>query len=353
MIEKEFFEKYFWIYKIVALVILLIIFEIILPFAIKIIKSKFLVKKIDWKVKLREIFYTPIKILIWLILVASILSTLAEHFELPNLLSNINRIRNIAIILDITWLFIRWKKEIQNQIILKSGKPIDRTSIEFIGKILSIFIVFIGFLIILQKLGINILPLVAFGGVGAAALALAAKDVLANFFGGLMLYITRPFVKNDLVEIPSHNIMGYIEEIGWYNTCIRELEKIPVYVPNNIFSNAIIKNSSRRTHRRLEETIKIRYLDFSKLTSIIEDIKKILLANSKIDNSFAPFVYFTAYSDYSLDIMLKAYTFSIELEDFLKLKEEILLEIKTILDKEGADFPYPVTSIDFLNQPMK
>lgn len=350
MFEETLFEKYFWIYKIAFAVILLVIFEIILPFAIKIIKRKSKVEKHLWRFKFREIFYIPIKILIWIIALDYILTILLEHYQLSNLLTNINKTRNIAIIIDIVWLLMRWKKEIQNQIISKSAKYLDRTSTEFLGKILSIFIVFIALLIILQKLGVNVLPLVAFGGVGAAALALASKDVLANLFGGLMLYLTRPFVKNDLVEIPSHNIIGYVEEIGWYSTSIRDLEKVPVYVPNNVFSNAIIKNDARRTHRRLEETIKVRYIDFSKLTKIISEIKKNLLENPKVDGSFDPYVYFTSYSDYSLDIMLKVYLNTIEFQEFLKVKEEILFQIKTILEKENADIPYPVTTIDFLNQ---
>lgn len=353
MSEQAQFDNYFWIYKIGLLIVLLLILELILPLVIKIIKRKFQLKQYDWKIKLKEIFYSPIKILIWILIAANILGTLSVYFKQPTVVCAINKIRDIAVILDMIWLLIKWKKEIQNQIIFRSPKPVDNTSVEFMGKILSIFIAFIGLLIILQRLGINVLPLVAFGGVGAAALALAAKDVLANFFGGLMLYFTRPFVKNDLVEIPTLNISGNVEEIGWYSTCIRELEKVPVYVPNSIFSNAIIKNSSRRTHRRLEEIIKIRYLDFSKITTIISEIKKILHENKKIDNTLLPMVYFTAYNEYSLDIMVKVYTLTTELEDFLQLREEILMQIKTILEKNDADFPYPVTSIDFLNQPKK
>lgn len=353
MIKMSFSDKYLWIYRILIGVFLLICFELILPFILKIIKRKIHPPKYDWKAKLREIFYRPIQILIWIVAIWFIVISLAEHFKFTNILEPINKTKNIAIIIDIAWIFIRWKKEIQKEIIVRSEGKIDKTSIEFLGKILSVFIIFIALLLILQKLGINVMPLIAFGGVGAAAFAFAAKDVLANFFGGLMLYITRPFVNNDLVEIPSLNILGNIEHIGWYSTCVRELEKVPVYIPNSIFSNAIIKNSSRRTHRRIEETIKIRYVDFSKITYITDEIKKNLSNNKDIDNSFSPLVYFTTYSDYSLDIMLKVYTKTTEFQDFLRVKEEVLLNIKTILDNAKADFPYPVTSIDFLNQPNK
>jgi len=116
---------------------------------------------------------------------------------------------------------------------------IDKPSIDFLGKILTIIIVFISFLMILQIVGGDIMPLVAFGGIGAAAIGFAAKDVIANFFGGLMLFITRPFVNGDLIEMPSNNIIGHIETIGWYNTCIRELSKMAVYVPNSSFSTAL------------------------------------------------------------------------------------------------------------------
>lgn len=333
-------------------VILFICFEIILPLAVKLIKIKFLKKHADWKKRINKIFFIPVQILIIVWAVSYILITIAQRYGLTNLTLIMEKTRDI-IIIDIAWLLIRWKKEIQNRIILKSENKADKTSVEFIGKTLIIFFIFIAVLLILLRIGVNIVLLLAFGGLGAAALAFAAKDALANFFGGLMICAARPFVKNDVVEIPTQNILGHIEDIGWYSTRARDFDKAAVYVPNSIFSNAIIKNNTRSPHRRIEETVKIRYLDFSKITKIIKDIKKSFYENRQIDSSFPVLVYFTAYSEYSSDIIIKVYTRVTELSGFLKLKEEILFEIKAILEREKADIPFPVTSIDFLNQVSK
>jgi len=165
------------------------------------------------------------------------------HFELVS--HYLYKIRNIAIILDITWLVLRWKNQILNQVIRKEHKYIDKASVEFIGKIMSLAIWFVAILIILQRLGVNVMPLVAFGGIGAAAIGFAAKDVIANFFGGLVIHITKTFRGGETIEIVSKNIKGEVQRIGWYNTCIVEESNSAIYVPNSLFLTTAIRNISR------------------------------------------------------------------------------------------------------------
>ena len=55
--------------------------------------------------------------------------------------------------------------------------------------------------------------------------------MISNFFGGFMIYVTHSFGIGDWINLPDHNVEGYVEEIGWYTTRIRTFEKRPIYVP--------------------------------------------------------------------------------------------------------------------------
>ena len=148
------------------------------------------------------------------------------------------------------------------------GEEIDQTTIDAIAKLLRISVIIIGFLIALQSIGYSISGVLAFGGVGGIAVGFAARDLLANFFGGLMIYMDRPFNVGDWIRSPDKEIEGTVEKIGWRSTTIRTFDKRPLHVPNSIFSNISVENPSRMSNRRIKETIGIRYDDLSKMEKL-------------------------------------------------------------------------------------
>ena len=348
MYISSFLNNHHWAIKILIAILFALIINILIVFANKIIIKKAHLEKNLQKKNALRLFYRPIVIFLWIIAISYVFSVIVDSFKLESFNIYILKVRNVAIIINLCYFAIKWKDGFQEKVIQKSQKLLDRTSIEFVGKIISSALIFVAFLMILQIFGISAVPLIAFSGVGAAAFALASKDVIANMFGGMMLYITRPFSKGDFVQLPSQNISGYIEKIGWYNTSIRVIDKTAVYVPNSIFSNVIIINGTRRTHRMLEETIKIRYTDFEKLSKVIEDIKQMLKDNAAIDQALPCFVYFTSFSDFSLDILVKAYFITTSLQEYYSFRENILLSINEILVKNGVKIPYPTTSVEML-----
>ena len=103
----------------------------------------------------------------------------------------------------------------------------------------------------MQALGYSISGVLAFGGIGGIAVGFAAKDLLANFFGGLMIYLDRPFSVGDWIRSPDKNIEGTVEEIGWRLTRIRTFDKRPLYVPNSTFTQISVENPSRMLNRRI------------------------------------------------------------------------------------------------------
>ena len=175
-------------------------------------------------------------------------------------------VRTVGIIACITWFLSRFIDNVQASVLRlrqTRGEPVDKTTVDAIAKLLRISVIITSVLVALQTLGISISGVLAFGGIGGIAVGFAAKDLLANFFGGLMIYLDRPFSVGDWVRSPDKQIEGTVEEIGWRLTRIRTFDQRPLYVPNAIFTQIAVENPSRMTHRRIYETLGVRYDDMA------------------------------------------------------------------------------------------
>ena len=129
--------------------------------------------------------------------------------------------------------------------------------------------------------------------------------MLANFFGGLMIYLDRPFRKGDWIRSPDRDLEGTVENIGWRQTSIRNFRKNIIYIPNSIFMSVIVENPSRMTHRRIHEVIGLRYKDLSKMVPIVDEVKNMLMKHKGIDQEQTTLVSFDNYSDSSIDFFCK------------------------------------------------
>ena len=342
-----FTKENFWLIEIGIVFIILLTMHFLFKFLLRLIRKRAKTQD-DWRHRINYIVFTPLKFLIWLVGIFYIAAIVSKRFEISNVEKWIFPIRNSLIILCVMWLLLRWKNEILKTLLLHTQgkkKQLDATFFDFLSKILSITIIFLALLLILPILGLNIMPLIAFGGIGAAAIGFAAKDVIANFFGGIVIHITRPFSKKDLINLPDKKLLATVESIGWYYTLLRDMDKCPVYLPNIVFSSSLIFNLSRRSHRKIEETISIRYQDFAKLRKIVDQIQSYISQVSALDQSIPPFVYFTNFGASSLNIICRAYTTELNYEKFLAIKQEILINIKNIIDHNNADIPFATTTV--------
>ena len=220
---------------------------------------------------------------------------------------------------------------------------------EIVIRIIKVIVVIITLLIIMQELGLSISGLLAFGGVGGLIVGLAAKDLLSNFFGGMMIFFDRPFRVGEFIKSPDRNIEGIVEKIGWRLTVVRTFSKNVLYIPNTAFSSIIVENATRMSNRRINETIGIRYDDLSKMKSIINDVNTILSKNEKIDQSQKAKVYFKTFSASSCDFFIYAFTLTKDWEEFLSIKQDILLKVAEIIEKHDAEIAYPTTTV-FINK---
>ena len=220
---------------------------------------------------------------------------------------------------------------------------------EIVVRILKILVITITALIIMQEIGLSISGLLAFGGVGGLIVGLAAKDLLSNFFGGMMIFFDRPFRVGEFIKSPDRNIEGVVEKIGWRLTVVRTFSKNVLYIPNTAFSSIIVENATRMSNRRINETIGIRYDDLNKMKDIIQDVNNILENNTDIDQTQKAKVFFKSFSASSCDFFIYAFTITKDWEEFLRIKQDVLLKVAEIIEKHNAEIAYPTTTV-FINK---
>jgi MscS family membrane protein len=255
-------------------------------------------------------------------------------------------LRDVGVVACFAWFMIRFiSRAEQNLVNNRSGKQYDRTTMDAIAKLLRASVVITAALVTMQTLGFSISGVLAFGGIGGIAVGFAAKDLLANFFGGLMIYLDRPFAVGDWIRSPDRNIEGTVEKIGWRLTCIRTFDKRPLYLPNNIFTTIALENPSRMSHRRIYETIGIRYDDVGQMGAIVDDVKKMLIEHAEIDDSQTLIVNFNKFGPSSLDFFVYTFTHTTNWVRYHEIKHEVLLKIHEIIAAHGAEIAFPTSTV--------
>jgi len=215
--------------------------------------------------------------------------------------------------------------------------------INFAIKALKVLNFIIGFAMILQSLGYNVTGFVASLGIGGLAFALAAKDTASNLFGSLVIFSDKPFVIGDWIQ--SNDIEGVVEDIGIRSTKLRTFSQALVNVPNANLANSSIINWSRMGKRRIKMNIELTYSTSStQMKQILSDIR-ILLKNSDKIHQDTIYIYFTDYNDSSLGIFCYFFTNTTRWGEYMSVKEEINLEIMSIIENNSASFAYPSQSI--------
>lgn len=268
----------------------------------------------------------------------------------------LDSIREVGVIIIIFWFLLRVVGQLEHTFktydVNRNKDPVDAATVEAIGRLFSVSLYITGALVVLQTLGFSISGILAFGGVGGIAVGFAAKDLLSNFFGGLTIYIDRPFAVGDWIRSPDRTIEGTVENIGWRRTVIRKFDKRPLYVPNATFLSIAVENPSRMTNRRINETIGIRYADAGVMEEVVDEVKYYLKNHSEIDQDQTMIVNFNAFGDSSLDFFIYTFTKTVNWVKYHEIKQEVMLDIYDIIRKAGADCAFPTTTIDFADETL-
>lgn len=220
---------------------------------------------------------------------------------------------------------------------------IDELLLPFLSKLVRIIIIALMISVIAGEWGYDINGFVAGLGLGGLAFALAAKDAIANLFGGVVIITEKPFSIGDWIKTPS--VEGTVEEITFRSTKVRTFAQAVVTVPNATLANEPITNWTKMGKRQITFRLGVTYsTPKEKLERCVKRIEMMLRNHPAIDQEVI-FVRFDQFNDSSLDIFLYFFTKTTVWGEFLEIKENVNFKIMEILEQEGVSVAFPSRSV--------
>ena len=225
----------------------------------------------------------------------------------------------------------------------KISKPLVNWTL----KGLEIIIIVLGIVAVLELWGIKVGPVIAGLGLFGVAVALGAQDLFKNLISGIMILMEKRFTIGDVILV-SNEVEGVVEQIGFRSTLVRRFDSTPVMIPNYKFAEQSVTNYSRRHHRRIRWLIGFEYkTTIDQLKKIRDSITKLIEDNedfAKNENS-SFFIRIDSFSDSSIDMLVQAFTVTNDWSEFLRIKEELAVSIKEIVESNDAGFAFPSQSL--------
>ena len=250
-----------------------------------------------------------------------------------------------ALVIDITWMISRILDAVVEEYVVplaeKSESDFDNQVLPIMRKGIRAVIWIIGIIIGMDNLGIDITAMIAGLGIGGLALALAAQDMVKNIFGGIMIFLDKPFKIGERIQIDGFD--GTVEEVGLRSTRVRTLEGRLLIINNSTFSDNTVVNVSAEHTRKVVLNLGMTYdTTPEKMQRSMDILKEIVIAHPAIETEDAS-IGFNTYGDFALGIL---FVYRIKKEgDILQTQTEINLEILNRFNAEGLEFAFPTQTI--------
>ncbi len=244
------------------------------------------------------------------------------------------------------WIFLRLTDVLGDYFFLKVVKTSSRLDDQLVPifvKTVKIFLYIVGTIYLIQSLGYSISGVVAGLGIGGLAVAMAAKDTLANLFGSIMLLTDRPFRVGDWIK--SGNDEGVVEQIGFRSTRIRTFAKTLISIPNSIIASTSINNFSRMPKRRVKINVGVTYdTTADQMEKLITQLRDFIKNHPQVDKKFF-LVDFTDFGASSLDILIYYFTITTDWAKHMQYRQDINLSIMRIIEEMGLSIAFPTRTV--------
>ncbi len=311
---------------------------------------------VSWRRSLLQALSKPLSLFIWSYGIYGALSPLYVHFlatDGSNLVHSVaQKAADIGGVVALFWFLLlligildiylkKWAATTES--------TIDDMLVPIVGKTLKLFIVVIGGIIVVQNLtGLKIGPLLASLGIGGLAVALAAKDSIANFFGTLTILFDKPFQVGQRITIDQYD--GIVENVGFRSTRIRTLAGHLVTIPNEKLVNSSLENIGERPYIRWLTNIGITYdTPPEKVEKAVQILEKTLENHEGMKEDFPPRVFFNGFNDWSLNILVIAWYHPPDYWNFQAWLQITCLEIMRGFEAENIDFAFPSRTLYMAN----
>ncbi len=256
----------------------------------------------------------------------------------------LKKVMHITYALNITWLIVRVLDSLIEEYVVplaqRSDNDLDDQLLPLIRKGTRLVIWSLGVVIALNNAGYNVGALLASLGIGGLALAMAAKDTVSNFFGGIMIFTDKPFKMGDRIKIDGFD--GTVVEIGLRSTRLRTLEGRIVTIPNAKFPDGMVENVSSEPSRKIVLKLGLTYdTTPEQMKEAMQTLREIAAANPNLEENVL--VSFTEFGDFALGILFIYYIK--KNSDILETQSEVNLAILEQFNAKGLEMAFPTQTV--------
>lgn len=335
------------IMDVVVAICIIVLFKIFSPTISYIIIRMFKIRAKNKKVIKESAFYKPLAVFFTIfgiyISIVFLKVPLAITDEAMQIVKKIFEIVSVIAFARGLAASFEPKSSLVKKMKEKTSKDVEDSMFDFILKIVRAIIYIVAGFIVITLLGVNLNGLVAGLGVGGVIVTLAAQDTAKNLFGGIVIFLDKPFIVGDWIEMAPYE--GTVEDITFRSTRVRTFENSVVNIPNSIISNSSIINWSKMEKRRYKTNLCLE-LDtpLEKLDIFQKRVREMLQQREAIyDESII--VKFDEIKDNGINVLVSSYTESVDYTSYLSEKENINRKIMKILREENIELAYDTKTL--------
>lgn len=230
-----------------------------------------------------------------------------------------------------------------SRITAKTDSKLDDQLIPMLSKSLKAVVLLLGVLTVMQSYGYSVGSIIAGLGIGGLALALAAQNTLANFFGSVMIFLDKPFQVGDFIKVGD--TMGSVQEVGFRSTRLRTPDDSVITVPNSQLADSRIDNLGLRNYRRIFMNLGLTYSTTpTQMQAFVEGVRAIIAANPHMRRDFYE-VNFNAFGDYSLNVLVVCFLKVATINEEWRERHNFLMEILRLAERIGVEFAFPTQTL--------
>lgn len=280
---------------------------------------------------------------VWLFVVAT--RELGISIILRQRISGITVVVGLVALLILLWRLSEFIGVFSQRRMSSRGNLSGVSVVLFLKRAAKIAIVVFGIIAILGALGVDVTTGLAALGIGGLALALGAQKTIENFVGSVTLITDQPIRVGDFCKVGD--TIGNVEKIGMRSTRIRTLARTVVTIPNGEFSSSKIENYAHRDKFWFQTVIGLRYETTpDQIRYLLVELRSILYAHPMVTSDVTRVRFIELGSD-SINIEIFTYIKVTTFDDYLEVKEDLLLRIMDVVGESGTGFAFPSQTIYF------
>nr|GMD94712.1 mechanosensitive ion channel protein 3, chloroplastic-like [Ipomoea batatas] len=233
----------------------------------------------------------------------------------------------------------------------KDSSDARNMGFEFAGKAVYTAVWIAAVSLFMELLGFSTQKWLTAGGLGTVLLTLAGREIFTNFLSSVMIHATRPFVLNNWIQtkIDGYEVSGTVEHVGWWSpTVIRGDDREAIHIPNHKFTVNVVRNLTQKTHWRIKTHLAISHLDVNKINNIVADMRKVLAKNPQVEQQRLHRRVFLDNIDrenQALLIMVSCFVKTSHFEEYLRVKEVVLLDLLRVISHHRARLATPIRTV--------